>query len=170
METEFKPEITAIQVEVNRSTLGLLIKCRTNPKIEDFFRNLSAGAVDEIDIRVQGRYWIPRDGSQLIRLYSLMDQDLNKLLMTGHQDFPAYKLNAPGTKLVDVDRNNGLMAVNISFLRSVGISDRGIEFSVKGVFSESQVVNIRDGILAATTAFCEAYLKPINLTINLVES
>lgn len=169
--TNFNPEITCVQIQVQRSASGLVINVRTSPKLEEFFKNAVDGNTEDFDLRLTGRHWTLPTGANFLRLYQL-DAGAH---FTGIVPFHApgivgYRLDVPGRKILEVDAKTNLgNIINLSFLRVVGISKDGIEIRLQGVYSEPQVRQIHDGILTATNAFYDTYLRPLKLTINLQE-
>jgi len=167
---EFKPELTSVQVQVGRSEDGLTIAVRTTPKLETFFSNAAAGVIDPADLRLN-RYWMMKDGGYIMNLYGMSPEKCMQgvIPIRGGGSTYGYTLDTPGRRIIQSDASERGNIINLSFLRAVNISKEGIEFSVKGVYTEDQVMAIRDSIVTATNAFYEAFLRPINLTINLQE-
>lgn len=168
MEQEFKPEVTAIQVQVNRTSDGLTIETRVSPKIENFFKHVGQDQVEKHDLRVTGRNWTLKSGEIMMPLY-LLGENLVGVIPLRQGPILGYRLDSPGRRIIEPDKSGNGFYINISFIRMQGISDKGIHFTVRGVYSRNQVAEVRDGILAAINAFCDSFLSPINYTINLVE-
>lgn len=170
MEQEFKPEVTAVQVQVNRSVNGLVIYTRVNPKIEEYFKTISMGQEETADLRLTGRNWMLKDGAYMLKLYAISHEPpLTGVVPIKQGSVVGYRLDAPGRRICEPDKNGSGQFINISFMRAIGIADKGIELTIRGVYSKHQVTDIRDGILTAINAFCDQFLSPINYTINLVE-
>ena len=64
--------------------------------------------------------------------------------------------------------SNNSRYANLSFLRLVGISEgAGVSFVVRGVFSDQQVKDVHMILLDGLKRFWTAYLKPMNMCIQV---
>lgn len=170
-EVPFVPDVTALQIQISRGFSGLSIYVRSNHRIEEFFKAVSGNVAEEVDLRVNGRVWGTKNDPPILKMYSIAHEaQLSSVLPVYSTNVSGYRFNVPGKRLTDVDPNTLKSVVNLSFLRCVGISDQGVGLNIKGLYSEPEVKNIRDSIISATNEFCDAFLRPINFTINLVES
>ena len=170
MEQIFNPIITAIQLQVGRTSAGLGIDVKASTKIEDFFKNVSGGVIDPIDLRVNGRFWHVKNDINILNFYSISSEAaLIGIIPLNDPNFVGYRLDAPSRQIIQNDRDGRGNVVNISFLRYVDISKEGLNITIKGVYSENQVRMIHNSILKASQAFCESFLSPINLAVNLIE-
>ncbi len=170
-EVQFVPDVTALQIQISRGFSGLSVFARSNHRIEEFFKTVSGNIAEDVDLRVHGRHWVTKNDSPILKMYTISHENqLMSILPVYSTNVSGYRFNAPGKRLIDVDPNTLKSVVNLSFLRCANISTEGVGLSIKGLYSEPEVKNIRDGIISATNEFCDAFLRPINFTINLVES
>ena len=172
MNEDFEPKITTIQINIRNGIDGLIITAKANEKIENYFKRISQGVVEEVDLRVTGRAWILKDDpAAYLKVYRTGHENaLNGVIAIPNGIIRGYRLDVPGKRIIDYDQATGQAIINISFLRLEGLSTVGATFGVKGLHSPIQTRLVYDGILAAVDNFVSTFLAPINLTINLVES
>lgn len=78
-----------------------------------------------------------------------------------------YTLNDPGGELFVLEHGvRGTNAVNISFLRIVGVSE-GIEFEVPGVHSLSFLKETQNRVNGAVKRLYTDFLLPVDLTLQI---
>lgn len=170
-EVPFVPDMTALQIQINRGFNGLSIYARSNHRVEEFFKAVSGNVAEDVDLRVHGRHWVTKNNPPILKMYNISHEaQLMNTLPVYSTNVSGYRFNAPGKRLSDVDPSTLKTVVNLSFLRCVGISEEGVKLNIRGLYSDPEVKNIRDVIIAATNEFCDAFLRPINFTINIVES
>jgi hypothetical protein len=157
---------TRIQTSLSRSSDGLKVTIWAQPQVEDFLRSLGTGSV--IDVQTLGRYWAPA-GRELF-VYSL-SKELGGLDVNGKF---SYYLDHPGTAISSIPEEGysltrgGGGALNLSFLRLVGISESGgVSFTVKGVYTRSMITQLGSQIEQATQKFYREFLKPYKLVISV---
>lgn len=155
---------TYTTIEFIRNGVGLAVHVKSVPMIEEFFRDLGAGEVT--DVAVSGRYWVAGKDIQSFQAYGLLNpKDINKA--------DSYRFDRVGHPLIEattsVDGGKYVKMVNLSFLRLRGISEgNGITFFVKGAHSSSGVEEIRDLTQKALANFYVKFLKPFNMSIQIV--
>lgn len=172
---------SCISMTFRRSMNGLTLTVKTHPLVEEFFRNISTG--ENVDVRNVGRHWTGLQKDQPLMAYNLAE--------------PIPFIHLDGAKRVRFDRlathlvspiggggdDGGLRAapatagggreqdVNLGFLRLVGIGDgTGVTFTIRGVFSEKSVQDMRDAVAEGAKRFYQAYMKPLNMNISIVSS
>lgn len=160
---------SCVSLSFRRNMAGLSLSVKTHPGIETFFRSLSTGEFS--DVTGIGRHWIPIGGVPL-RIHNLVEQVPTISIEAGRRirfDRPGQQLLAPsGATSPD---GVPLQDVNLSFLRLIGISEgAGVTFTVRGVYSEQAVNQMRDTLAEAAKKFYQTFMKPINLTVSIVTS
>lgn len=169
---ELKPDLTAIQACISRNASGLNIEIRASEKLEAFFRQLSGNAEEQVDMRTIGRFWTLKENGGAMNLYAMpADPELQGIIpLNGLNGVSGYRLDRPGTRILEPDRDGRGLVVNISFLRLVGISGiNGMNIGVRGVYGEPAVHRIYDSIINASATFYESFLKPIKLSVTMRE-
>lgn len=157
---------------LNRTTHGLKIQCKAHPCVEDFMRSIGGG--EKVDPQVVGRHWVQLAGQPLMAYViptlaspqngppSTLEALGQPLLLNASTDNDGRTLRMPGEKAPKAD------TINISFLRMVGVSEGiGIAVGVKGVYSTSQLIKLRDQLVTATRAFYIEYLQELDLGGNI---
>ena len=171
---------TILTVQYQRASVdpkaGLRLTLKARPDIEDFF-SLQLG--DKQPVSVLGRYWSAKQGNEDLQVWSVQPQFTGVL---GDEDLCQFRLDAPGLPLLfeaeanedgDMPRRGhnkppAPKVANISFLRLVGISEgSGVTLNVRGVYSRKEIERIVGRIRAATRAFYEMHLKPINIAVTM---
>ena len=167
---EFKDDITAVYANVSRGPAGLSVNVRASRKIEDFFKNASGEVTEPADLRLHGRHWLMKEKD--FRVYAIGDPILNGVIpLVTVPGIIGYRLDKPGARMIDLDRDGRGNVINLSFIKKVGISSpEGFQVVVKGVYSEAQVRQIYDGIIAAAVSFTENFLKIIDLSVIIREN
>lgn len=166
---------THIGMTFRRSGGGLTLAVKVSPKIEEFFRNVSTG--ENVDVRSIGRHWYSLDKNQPLWAYNLAE--------------PIPMIQIDGTRRARFDRlavqliqgpNDGgggdrplslgrEQEINLGFLRLVGVGESaGVTFTIRGVYSEKAVQDMRDAVADGARKFYQTYMKPINLNISIVSS
>ena len=143
---------------------GLLITIKTLPRVEEFMQSLGQG--ETVDVSTVGRYW-QEMSNQPLQAYII--QPLNSKQQS--DDGSTITLDALGYPLVIQDPHGGdrYPTVNISFLRLRGISEgAGVTFGVKGVYNLDEMCKLRDRITLATRRFYVDYIRPIDMTVDII--
>lgn len=127
--------------------------------IEDLMRSWGSGERGAV-IDFGGRNWVSPTPLEVWDLSPKMAQ----LLPYGEG---YYTINEPGGELFLSD--NGIRhgaAVNISFLRIVGVSE-GVEFEVPGVHSLSFLKETQNRVNGAVKRLYTDFLLPVDLTLQI---
>lgn len=166
---------------------GLTLNVWAHPRVEDFIRSLGTG--EHIDVHTIGRHWSPPDREKDRKMFVYqLSQDLGELTC---DDKFFYRLDRPGSPLVDSGADDGELAVadedrgrprsafksltgraneslNLSFLRLVGISDQnGVSFNVSGVYQRESIIRLGERIEQASNRFYREFLKPYRLMVTV---
>lgn len=80
--------------------------------------------------------------------------------MTANIPMGEFNMNAVGGPLVD---EHG--AINLSFLRLVGISKGGVSFRLKGVYSKKQLDSLQSQYANAFDLLYSDFIKPENRAV-----
>ena len=170
---------------------GIVVTVKALPQIEAFMRTIATpegliegdigpdgnplGEPQPItrDALTEGRSWLPIDKDVPLRLYVLsrlvspvnglrLDKGSQPLVSQGGGDLVESRDTPVGYK------SGNSRYANLSFLRLVGISEgAGVSFVVRGVFSDQQVKEIHSILLDGVRRFWTAYLKPMNMCIQV---
>lgn len=133
---------------LRRHKMGIKVKVRVKPEIEEFFRQWGGGV--EIP-PTHGRLWRALDDKP-ITLWSFEEP-----LKDGR-----YDLVSAGASLL----NSYEGTPNLSFLRIVGASGpEGREFIVESVASTEEIERISNKIGRAGDQFYLDYIRPVNINI-----
>jgi len=159
-----------VRINIHRSPaagrwgVGYLLTVWVHSAIEDFFRSLSNGEIQEVNSL--GRHWLATDKQTVLTCYH-MSKSLGNLPMHGGY----FNLDRPGQPLSDAGEGGLkgiLVTVNLSPLRLCGASDgAGVTFGVKGVYTLDALIQTRDKLLEASEKFYITYLKPMDLSMTL---
>jgi hypothetical protein len=162
---------STIRMLIRRSMGGLTMTVKIHPEVEKFFRDNSAG--EPYDVRASGRHWTNLDKDTPLYAYQLADP-IPIIQLDGARRVRFDKLGAPLiTQNGGGDAPAGLRVattdINMGFLRLIGAGeDSGKTFRIRGVFSDPAVEEIRDFTGEAAKKFYQTYLRPINLSVNIV--
>ena len=173
---------TCIQVILHRSKAGLSVEGHSHPNVEDFFRTFTS--TPPVDVMTIGRYWVqscqtcgqPHPLPNMDTIKNGCRNNVPKPLMaysgvvgldpTVIEDNTVITLDNLGQPLIKDGRlEGGNTLVNISFLRLVGISEGGVTFGVRGVYSTERLHRLRDVISLATRKFYIDYLRPVDMSV-----
>ena len=153
---------------------GLTVTIFSHPSIEEFFRNTCA---DKVDVRGLGRYWqfpgdrgedgkINHNNVKPMPAYTSQKGDIEPIVLDSG-DLCVF--NRLGQPLMDMgaDPISGRPRhhINLSFLKLVGISEGGITFQVRGVFTTDAVSTMKEKIGEGIRKFYRVYLKPVEMSI-----
>jgi hypothetical protein len=155
---------TPIQVDFKRTVKGLNLTIKALPSVEAFVKEFGNG--EAVDIRTMGRYWAPINQDTMM-VYNMAN---NAGVIQGdgvgfRLDRAGYNILLDGELTPSGKMNN---VVNLSYLRLAGISEgAGITFQVKGVFSDTNVKEMRDLTALALRRFYIYYMKPMRLSVMI---
>lgn len=152
-------DINVLTCQIKRSRKGLVITAKTDPVIEELFREW-AGDAPNVGHAAHGRMWEALNGP-LPQLYglSIMPDNGSKLQTVSGK---IYRIDRVGTHLVD---DGG---INLGFLRFIGISDaNGVTFVVKGVFSTDETRRVAQDLKEAVKHFYISFIKPVDVVIQM---
>ena len=142
-------------VILTRSKTGLLVKVSGVREFEDLFQSWGEGPQD---LKIQCRYWSPTD----LQVWSVTSP---VGLMMDEKGMP-FRIDKPGQPLVEANNNYPMGGVlNLSFIRLVGISEGGVEFSVRSVQTIEEVLNLASMIKLALKAFYLSYMRTVKVAV-----
>jgi len=142
---------------------GLLISVKTLPRVEEFMQSLGTG--ETVDVGTVGRHW------QAMSAHPLHAYIIQNIPTHPGEDGTTVSLDKLGNPLllIDPERGEKYPMINLSFLRLRGISDgAGITFGIKGVYSLDEMQRIEKRLTAAQRRFYNDYMRPIDITIQLI--
>lgn len=165
---------TPITATLSRNRLGTSLRVQALPEVEEFMRGLSHGREGggHIDVKTMGRFWEP-----LERLAS--NPKTFAPLVAYRQDVPLEAISIGDLKITldglgqpitsrDMDMDRYRTALNLSFLRLVGISEgAGVRFGVHGVYSFDELLKMHDQIAKGLRTFYIHYMRPVDLTVQI---
>lgn len=171
---ELKKGDRPISTELNRAGVGLRIKVRTHPIIEEFFQGCQGMAAPLIDdvANYGRRLWEPARGESRreLQVYAIPVELQGEFAINNIR----YRLDRPGDAVFlpsGLDgglpsTSRGTKVLNLSFLRLVGTSiDDGITFYISGVYSEDTMNELETAITAASQEIYRQFMKPIRIEI-----
>lgn len=158
VETLKKSDTDWLEIGVRRTSKGITLRAKSDPRFEEFMKGLAEGSLDRLS--VFGRTWYTPTGADLgvYRLVHIPDSS------------PYYTLDAVCAGLTVLEREKDydekLEKINLSFLRFQGISvGTGVSFNIDGPFSRDLVRTFASRAKDATAHLIRSYLVPI--TVNL---
>lgn len=144
---------------------GLIVSVKTLPRVEEFMQSLGQG--ETVDVGTVGRHWFPISG-QPLQAYIIQSLNASRKQSDDGSFVTLDKLGSP-LLLTDSERGDKYPTVNLSFLRLRGISEgAGVMFGIKGVFSLDELQSFEKHLTAAQRKFYNDYMRPIDITIQLV--
>ena len=142
------PGERVIDINLQRHKLGVKVKVRVTPDVEEFFQRWGGGASEPPS---HGRMWKTLKEGDKLTLWSLetpiQDEDMT------------YSLFQTGSSL---QSDQGL--VNLSFIRLVGAVD-GKEFICDSVMSRAELERIATKMRRAAEHFYTEYIQPVHFNI-----
>lgn len=150
---------TCLQGVLYRNMVGTAFRVKVHPGVEEFFAKLAGPDRQIIEVKAAGRFWSPVGDKPLTAYY------LSEALPSDQDPSYRFSLTHLGGPLI-TGTEEGREAVNLSWLRLVGISD-GITFGIKGVHTLPQLRSIQDRLAQAFQSFYRQYMRPINLGITV---
>ena len=173
MKSELKKGDRPISTELNRAGVGLRIRIRCHPIIEEFFQGcqgLTAPLIDDVAI-LGRRLWEPARGEshQDLRVYTIPRELQGEFSINSIR----YRLDRPGDAIFlasGLDGGppgpHGSRVLNLSFLRLVGTSvEDGVIFYISGVYSEDTMDELEQAITVASQEIYRQFMKPIRIEI-----
>ena len=144
----------------SRTEKGLKLTFKAHPRVEEFFRNLSAS--DPSPVLLTGRHWEIVESGQELLAYE--DMELFRGVQVGNAQLnQTGRLDLVGGPLRD---SSGI--VNLSYFRLVGISQgNGVSFLVRGVWSLAYLERQRSAIRKLQQNFYISYIRPTDLSTTL---
>lgn len=147
-------------LQLNYSTSGMRIHCRTSPKVEEFFRQ-QAGGEQVTPMNTGYKAMKLLDGSPL-NLWYLSSGRMNEM---SARDY-SFASNVSSLKW---RHENGHDVISLAFLRAVGISERTLTFLTPGVFSQKMAEELGSQLGGAIQAFISKILVPVTINITISE-
>lgn len=136
-----------LSLEVGWAKEGTKLTLRVDPRVEDFFKNLSAGNMHSIGAQ-GGRDWnlVNPLGEEPLQSYTIMEETFHHSMsfFMGYPSFPMYLDSFPNK-------------INLSFLHLVGAS-AGKQFIVKTPISSGGRKDLRSSIERGMQEFVREYL------------
>lgn len=172
---ELKKGDRPISTELDRAGVGLRIRVRCHPIIEEFFQGCQGLAAPQIDdVSVYGRrLWEEARGEsrQSLQVYAIPRELQGEFSINNIR----YRLDRPGDAIFIASDNGGhstssrvARVLNLSFLRLVGTSvDNGVLFYIGGVYSEDMMNELEPAISAACQEIYRQFMKPIRIEVVL---
>jgi hypothetical protein len=143
----------------------MVMRVKAHSSIEDFFQTLSQGEREPVTLH--GRWWRPLGEDPLPPVYQLLTPIYGR----------NYALGGVGQDLTTGARNRGLggddygggePAINISFLRFVGISEgEGVAFAIPTVQTMEATQGLSQQLRESIKSFYIDLLKPFNVVITM---
>lgn len=142
-----------IDLDLKRVLGGLEVWFKTDPRLEQFIKDLSTGRTD--DLTAFGRTWVPVN-PDVIKVYRVNNP----------VDATSYLLGNVGGELLDYNGPN--VRANISFLQFAGSSDRnGSRFLITTPFNRTYVEAFNKKCMTAFRDILREYLVPIHVNIKI---
>jgi hypothetical protein len=149
-----------------RSTIGLIVRVKTDPAVENFMRLHSND--QRVEVGAFGPAWMALSQEPL-EAYNVPKLPMNQYA------FGRYTVDAVGRPLLTGQRGLGdegaaLNTVNLSFFKLVGISKpEGVRFGVVGAYSVDYITNLNRQLLTEAKQFLVDYITPIDITLKLMK-
>ena len=185
--SEIKKGDRPIAAQLERSGIGLRIKVRTHPVIEEFMRGCYGGLEPSTQpIEDFARQWEPARGASKsdLRVYAI-PKELNGIFRLNEST--GYRLDRPGYPIFIPDEGGGgpdrprpstsgrsflppsstpSQVLNMSFLRLVGSSSEdGVTFHIAGVYSDDTIDSIEMALQLAVREIYRQFMKPIRIEV-----
>ena len=189
--SEIKKGDRPIAAQLERSGIGLMIKVRTHPVIEDFMRGCYGGLEPSTqDVSDFARQWEPARGeSRKDLLVYAIPKELTGVFRLNEST--GYRLDRPGYPIFIPDDGGGgdslgrpprsaphsgrvfstssaapSQVLNMSFLRLVGSSSEdGVTFHIAGVYSDDTIDSIERALQLAVREIYRQFMKPIRIEV-----
>lgn len=137
-----------IAIDLLRSRMGVRMKVRVHPDIEEFFKRWGGGGQTSNEF---GRFWQPFIPTDKLQYWSYN---------TGNKDREeGFCLHTSGGPLVLEDGS-----ANLAMLRIVGAS-RGVDFIYDAVMSKSEMERVATKLRKASERFYLEYIQPVHMQI-----
>ena len=151
-----------------RNRVGLIIKVKARPDLEEFMKGLAQG--QKLPLDAIGDTWqnFNQDGKPL-EFYQMDNHrfESNRI----------YSVDAVGQAPLIADGRNARNAlsiatddvVNLSFLRLVGISnENGVTVGIPGAYSGDYIRRLRGLLPTAVKLFLQDYVVPITINLQVI--
>lgn len=171
---DLKKSDRPITAELSRAGVGLRIRVRCHPIIEEFFQGCQGMTTPIIDNVADfgRRMWEPTrgDSRRELQVYGIPRELQGEFAINNIR----YRLDRPGDAIFlpsGLDGGalvRGAKVLNLSFLRLVGTSSEdGVPFYISGVYSEDTMNELEAAITAASQEIYRQFMKPIRIEIVL---
>lgn len=143
-----------LQMSIDRTSAGLLVWVKADPRVEEFMSTLSAYKTAPATEKLSdyGTNWRAVPGAEPITLYKLYKPVRST----------EYTLDNPcGNAFDDSDR------VNLSFLRFIGIGAAGTSFIIDGPFNEEDLRKAYRNVLRMAARFFKEYIVPVHVNLRI---
>jgi len=153
-----KGAVKRIQIGLYRTFKGIQLSVKVSPEVEEFARTISDGQI--VNVKMVGRHWRTAEDAKPLQFYNLAEEYSRTLV----NEPLGYRLDAIGQPLFDPESG----AINLSFLRLVGISEgAGVTFTIRQVSSLDGLRQMRDALGKAGTKFYRDLIRPVDLPISI---
>lgn len=155
---------TYIDFMFYRGKKGLEVTVKAVAEVEDFFRSLGTGEVENVEIH--GRHWYAPDPEKPLKVYNMLQQ-LNSphyyVAAVGEALKPPTPINRP------YQQNQPQQGVNLSFLRLQGISGvDGVSFGWTMPISPAEANQFSEQITSAADKFVRDHIVPFYIQTAIV--
>jgi hypothetical protein len=158
-----KSDENLIRFELLRTPKGLRLTTKVVPRIEEFFKVFTENVTKPLGLYT--RKWATPGTDVPASVYT--SPNFNQLMHTGSGSQP-YTLDALGKPLVITDLPGG-KAINLSFLRFVGISDpNGVSVTLDQMISTPELLNMKSSLREAAKQFYIDFMRPVGVTITVM--
>lgn len=159
MDTETRIGEMCFDTSLKRTFEGLHVNVKHHSSVEAFMIARSNG--EKTPAGMFGRNWHIKEGAAPLEVYVLPEMELLR-----SDDGALISINKIGGSLMDTKASDGTVFVNLGFLRLVGgSSDEGVDFLIKGVYSDKYVRTLRERIGNAERKFFVEFMRPLNLRV-----
>ena len=142
-----------VKFAIDRVPQGLRIYVRTDPRVEEFFKSLSAGAVNDLTA-YGGMSWKTLNPELPIKVYNLRV----------NRDTPSYSLNNPHHPLLDPKTGSA----NLTMLTFVGVgSGAGVTFIISEPCSLDHARTFGSKAVLAAKELIQNYIAPLHLELSI---
>lgn len=164
-----KHGVQVIKVDLKRSRKGLHIAAHTHPAVEELLRGWSTG--EKHPVAKWGRQWEVEGETTKLEAWDLAT---NPGVLPLDGSIKGFCLDRVGNTIIETrtwgKENGGASSgdvLNMSFLRCVGISEGGVDFFLKGVYSPQLITDIAGAIKQANRTIYINFMRPIDFRISL---
>lgn len=157
----------------SKSKVGLTLRIKARPELENFMRGLSNDNVVSVDAYAPDS-WINLDTGGSFDVYQTDTKQLGNTRVSG------YTLDHIGSGLLVSQNNrddgggirlgNNPDLVNLAFLRLRGIStaENGLRIGIPGAYSSQYVLDVRNRYTEVLTRFLKDLIVPMTINVQII--